>query len=141
MEAALDLFAEDGARGVSKRAICARARLNDRYFYEHFTDADAVIEAIVQDLTAEGLEAVNAASQKLRPIIHAQVQATAVAALDFLTSDPETCNSSCVRTPPRFCSAHGGECPRDRPRDGRDDPYPLGLRQANSTPRWLHTHS
>ena len=88
MEAALDLFAEDGARGVSKRAICARARLNDRYFYEHFTDADAVLEAIVQDGTARGLEAVNVANQKAAPDIHAQVQATAVAALDFLTSDP-----------------------------------------------------
>ena len=88
MEAALYLFAEDGARGVSKRAICARARLNDRYFYEHFTDADAVLEAIVEDRTARGLEAVNVASQKAAPDIHAQVQQTAVAALEFLTSDP-----------------------------------------------------
>jgi AcrR family transcriptional regulator len=87
MEAALDLFAEEGMRGLSKRAICVRARLNDRYFYEHFTDADAVIEAIVQDATARGLEAVNAASQKAAPDIRAQVQATAVAALDYLTSD------------------------------------------------------
>ncbi len=67
MEAALDLFAEDGARAVSKRAICARARLNDRYFYEHFADADAVIEAIVQDGTVRGLEAVNAANQTAAP--------------------------------------------------------------------------
>ena len=37
IEAALDLFAEGGVRAVSKRAVCARARLNDRYFYEHFT--------------------------------------------------------------------------------------------------------
>ena len=88
LEAALDLFAEDGARGVSKRAICARARLNDRFSYEHFTDADAVFEAIVQDRTARGLEAVNVASQKAAPDIRAQVQETAVAALDFLTSDP-----------------------------------------------------
>ena len=88
MDAALDLFAEEGARGVSKRAICARARLNDRYFYEHFTEADAVIEAIVQDRTARGLEAVSVATRQAAPDIHAQIQATAVAALDFLTSDP-----------------------------------------------------
>lgn len=88
MEAALDLFAKEGARGVSKRAICARARLNDRYFYEHFTDADAVIEAIVQDATLRGLEAVGAVNQQAAPDIRAQVHATAVAALDFLTSDP-----------------------------------------------------
>ena len=88
MEAALDLFTEDGARGVSKRAICTRARLNDRYFYEHFADADAVIEAIVQDRTVRGLETVNAATQEAAPDIRAQVHATAVAALDFLTADP-----------------------------------------------------
>ena len=33
IEAALDLFAEGGAQAVSKRAVCLRARLNDRYFY------------------------------------------------------------------------------------------------------------
>lgn len=88
MEAALDLFAEDGARGVSKRAVCARARLNDRYFYEHFTDADAVLEAVVQDATVRGLEAVNAVNQKSAPDIRAQVHATAIAALDYLTADP-----------------------------------------------------
>ncbi len=88
IEAALDLFAEEGARAVSKRAVCARARLNDRYFYEHFTDSDALLEAIVRDLTAEGLEAVNAATRTAAPDLHTQVQATAVAALEFLTADP-----------------------------------------------------
>jgi AcrR family transcriptional regulator len=88
IEAALDLFAEDGARAVSKRAVCARARLNDRYFYEHFTDSDALIEAIVRDLTAEGLQAVTAASGSAAPDIRSQVRATADAALEFLTADP-----------------------------------------------------
>jgi AcrR family transcriptional regulator len=88
MEAALDLFAEDGARGVSKRAVCARARLNDRYFYEHFTDADALLEAVVQDATVRGLAAVNAVNQTAAPDIRAQVNATAIAALDYLTGDP-----------------------------------------------------
>ena len=68
--------------------MCARARLNDRYFYEHFTDSDALLEAIARDLTAEGLEAVNAATRRAAPDIHAQVHATAEAALEFLTADP-----------------------------------------------------
>ncbi len=88
IEAALDLFAEDGARAVSKRAVCARARLNDRYFYEHFTDSDALLEAIVRDLTAMGLEAVGAATSEAPADIRAQVHATANAALEFLTADP-----------------------------------------------------
>jgi AcrR family transcriptional regulator len=88
IEAALDLFAEDGARAVSKRSVCARARLNDRYFYEHFTDSDALLEAITRDLTAEGLEAVSAATSHAAGDIRSLVQATADAALDFLTADP-----------------------------------------------------
>lgn len=88
IEAALDLFAEDGARAVSKRAVCARARLNDRYFYEHFADSDALLEAITRDLTAEGLAAVNAATSSVAPDIRTQVHATANAALAFLTADP-----------------------------------------------------
>jgi AcrR family transcriptional regulator len=88
MEAALDLFAEDGARGVSKRAVCARARLNDRYFYEHFTDSDALLEAVVRDLTAQGLEAVGAATREAPADIRGQVRATADAALEFVTADP-----------------------------------------------------
>jgi AcrR family transcriptional regulator len=88
IEAALDLFAEEGARAVSKRSVCARTRLNDRYFYEHFTDSDALLEAIARDLTAEGLEAVNAATRGAASDVRAQVHATAEAALEFLTADP-----------------------------------------------------
>jgi AcrR family transcriptional regulator len=73
---------------VSKRAVCARAKLNDRYFYEHFTDSDALLEAIVRDLTAGGLEAVGAAAQSVGPDLRAQVHATADAALDYLVADP-----------------------------------------------------
>jgi AcrR family transcriptional regulator len=88
IEAALDLFGEDGAQAVSKRAVCARAKLNDRYFYEHFTDSDALLEAIVRDLTAGGLEAVGAAAQGVGPDLRARVQATADAALEYLVADP-----------------------------------------------------
>src|SRR6185437_16138968 len=87
IEAALDLFAEHGARGVSKRAVCARARLNDRYFYEHFTDSDALLETIVRDLTSMGLEAVRAATREAPADIRGQVRATADAALEFLAGD------------------------------------------------------
>lgn len=88
LEAALDLFAEDGARAVSKRAVCSRARLNDRYFYEHFTDSDALLEAVVRDQTTAGLEAVGAAANGVGSDVGAQIRATAGASLVFLTADP-----------------------------------------------------
>lgn len=45
IDAGLNLFVESGASGVTMRAVCARARLNDRYFYEHFTASDTLLEA------------------------------------------------------------------------------------------------
>jgi AcrR family transcriptional regulator len=88
IEASIDLFAESGAVAVTKRAVCSRARLNDRYFYEHFTDSDALLEAVAQDITTQGLEAVVTAILDSPSDIHAQIHAAADAVLDFFTVDP-----------------------------------------------------
>jgi AcrR family transcriptional regulator len=87
IEAALDLFAESGASGVTKRAVCAHARLNDRYFYEHFADSDAVLDAAAQQITGQGLHAVTSATSAAPSDIRAQVHAAADAAVDFLIAD------------------------------------------------------
>jgi AcrR family transcriptional regulator len=88
IDAALDLLAESGASGVTKRAVCSRARLNDRYFYEHFTDRDALLEAVTQSVTSQGLEAVVTATLEAPSDIRAKVHAAAEAALAFMTADP-----------------------------------------------------
>jgi AcrR family transcriptional regulator len=88
IEAAIDLFAESGADGVTKRAVCSRARLNDRYFYEHFTDSDALLEAVAQDITTQGIQAAVTATLDAPSDIRAQVHAAADAVLDFFTVDP-----------------------------------------------------
>ncbi|MCA2207497.1 TetR family transcriptional regulator [Nocardia rosealba] len=88
LDAALDLLAAEGAPAVTKRAVCARAKLNDRYFYEQFADRDAVLTTLVEELTAEGIAAVVAATHAAEPDIHSQVHAAADAALGFLLDDP-----------------------------------------------------
>jgi AcrR family transcriptional regulator len=88
IEAALDVLAESGASSVTMQAVCTRARLNDRYFYEHFTDCDALLEVAAQDFTAQGLQAVIGATRAAPSDIRAQVHAAADAALDFMTADP-----------------------------------------------------
>jgi len=88
IDAALDLFADSGAGAVTKRAVCARARLNDRYFYEHFTDSDALLEAMAQDFAEQGLETVVTATLEGGLGIRSQVHAAAAAAIDFITADP-----------------------------------------------------
>ncbi|BCK54237.1 putative transcriptional regulator, TetR family protein [Nocardia wallacei] len=88
LDAALDLLAEGGAGAVTKRAVCARARLNDRYFYEHFADRDTLLEALAEDVTSRGIQAVIAATLAAGPDIDVQIRAAAESSLDFLAADP-----------------------------------------------------
>jgi AcrR family transcriptional regulator len=88
LDAGLDLFAESGAGAVTKRAVCARARLNDRYFYEHFADSDALLEAMAQEFTAEALNTIVPATLAAGQGVRAQVHAAATAAIEFITADP-----------------------------------------------------
>lgn len=88
IDVCLDLYSEGGARAVTKRAVCQRARLNDRYFYEHFTDSTALLRTMFEELTNQGLTTVTAAIDAAPPEINAQVQAAATTALHFLTEDP-----------------------------------------------------
>lgn len=86
LEAALDLIAESGVRSVTKRAVCSRARLNDRYFYEQFSDIDALLLALGDWVTTQGLEAVLDATRGAAP--PERVYAAADAALGFVLADP-----------------------------------------------------
>lgn len=44
--AALDIWVESGWAAVTMRGVCTRAGLNDRYFYEHYTDRDELLAAV-----------------------------------------------------------------------------------------------
>lgn len=88
LDAALDLFTEGGATAVSKRAVCARAKLNERYFHEHFANADAVLEAFIHEVAADVLDVIATASADAGPDLADQAKAVARAALEFLAEDP-----------------------------------------------------
>jgi AcrR family transcriptional regulator len=92
MDAALDLLTESGVRGVTKKAVCARARLNDRYFYEQFDDAEALLEAVANDMTAAGLRAVATATLQAPTDVRARINAAADAAIEFVVADPRRSN-------------------------------------------------
>jgi AcrR family transcriptional regulator len=50
LSACLDVIGEVGVLGVTVDAVCARAGLTKRYFYETFTDRDAALEAVTGDV-------------------------------------------------------------------------------------------
>lgn len=86
LEAALDLFSEGGSRAVTKRAVCARARLNDRYFDEHFDDPAELLEAVTREQTAQLIDVVVASAEAGTDLTE---QATNLvrSALSFVTAD------------------------------------------------------
>lgn len=88
LDAALDLLAEGGVNSVTKSAVCARSGLNDRYFYEHFADRDALTATLIAETSERGVQSVVAAMAETGDSITDQLRTAADAALTFLTSDP-----------------------------------------------------
>jgi AcrR family transcriptional regulator len=58
LDAALHLLDTEGFAAVTVRRVCRDAGLNNRYFYENFTDVDAMLDAIVDRLEQELLPTV-----------------------------------------------------------------------------------
>ena len=54
IDAATEIWVESGWAAVTMRGVCARTSLNDRYFYEHFSDRDDLL-ATVWDGIRDGL--------------------------------------------------------------------------------------
>ena len=46
IEAATDIWVESGWAAVTMRGVCARTSLNDRYFYENFSDRDDLLVTV-----------------------------------------------------------------------------------------------
>ncbi|MFS3130068.1 TetR/AcrR family transcriptional regulator [Nocardioides sp. Bht2] len=53
LEAGRDLWCEQGWAAVTMRGVCARAGVTDRYFYENFTDRDALLAAVAGEVRQE----------------------------------------------------------------------------------------
>ncbi|CAM3606893.1 TetR/AcrR family transcriptional regulator [Smaragdicoccus niigatensis] len=53
--AGFDLLGTEGTAGTSVRAVCARAGLSSRYFYESFANIDELLVAVFDDVTTRTL--------------------------------------------------------------------------------------
>ena len=63
MEAATEIYGEVGYRNASVRAICERAKLTERYFYESFQNSEALLIATYRLVTDAMLEDMAAAAR------------------------------------------------------------------------------
>ena len=55
VHAAFGLFGDGGEPRCSVRSVCRAAELNTRYFYESFTDTDALLGAVYDEVAAESV--------------------------------------------------------------------------------------
>jgi AcrR family transcriptional regulator len=80
LDATFELLGTSGWAGTTVRAVCRRARLNPRYFYESFADLDtlvvAVYDRLVAELRAEVRAAIDAAGDDLGDQMRAAVETT-----------------------------------------------------------------
>jgi AcrR family transcriptional regulator len=89
LDAAFDIAGSQGFSVLGVRAVCVQAGLNDRYFYESFTDCDQLLLAVYEDQAATliaRLMAVldNTADWELR----ARIRAVIDVGIDFGAEDP-----------------------------------------------------
>ena len=75
IQAGIDVFGTTGYRGATIRAICASAGLTKRYFYESFTDSEALLlacyERAAEQIHAAMVRAVTEAPPNLTDQVHA----------------------------------------------------------------------
>ena len=88
LEAALELLGNDGWQATTVRAICAKARLTPRYFYESFADRDELLMALFDGIVEEAAPTVLAAVLSAEDDARAKARAAIGAFVGLVTDDP-----------------------------------------------------
>ena len=116
IHAAFGLLGDGGASAVSVRSVCRAAELNTRYFYESFTDTDALLGAVYDEVAAKLGEMLTAAMAGGAGDDRARLRAGIRAVLDFSSADPRRGRSCSPRPhqPGARRPAHHGPGPSSR---------------------------
>ena len=89
IESALDVLANGDWRAITVDKLCTAAGLNKRYFYESFSDLDAVATAVVDDIAEQlRLVALEATAASATQPLAVQALSTVSALVNTLADDP-----------------------------------------------------
>ncbi|MBJ7328521.1 MAG: TetR/AcrR family transcriptional regulator [Solirubrobacteraceae bacterium] len=89
--AARELLRTEGWGATSMRSVCAKAGLSDRYFYESFSDRDALLSAVFDEIERDAVRSVGAAITRADPEDpRARTRAAIAALVDLIAADPAT---------------------------------------------------
>lgn len=87
LDATFELLGSEGWAGTTVRAVCQRARLNPRYFYESFGDLDALAVAVYDRTVDELAAAFEQAQPASDTSPRAHVRAATEAIVAFVDDD------------------------------------------------------
>ncbi|WP_328659450.1 TetR/AcrR family transcriptional regulator [Nocardia salmonicida] len=96
LDAALDIVAEDGQAKLTVAGLCARAGLNERYYYESFETRDGVLEALLDRIAEELTAAIATALATAAPDSRTQAHAAIDAGISVLTDDPRKAHAALI---------------------------------------------
>ncbi len=88
LDAGLEVLGTKGWAATTMTAVCARAKLTERYFYESFPDLEALLLAVFDQVTAEAAEVVLAAVEDSPREARPRTRAAISAFVELLTDDP-----------------------------------------------------
>lgn len=88
LDAGLDLLGTEGWSATTMTAVCGRAGLTERYFYESFADREALLLAVFDRVTAEAAGAVLAAVEGSPREARPRSRAAIAAFVELMTDDP-----------------------------------------------------
>ncbi|MBO2451801.1 TetR/AcrR family transcriptional regulator [Actinomadura barringtoniae] len=87
VDAALEIWGDQGWAAVTMRGVCARAGLIDRYFYESFPDRDALLAAVWDQVRDETVTLLTQAIDDQKDPID-QLHAAIAGLVQVMVDDP-----------------------------------------------------
>ncbi|MEU1204793.1 TetR/AcrR family transcriptional regulator [Nocardia sp. NPDC005825] len=102
LDAALDIVGTQGLAALTVRGVCEQAKVGPRFFYESFTDLDALATALLDEVQAEALEQARTAMTDTPGDPEAKLRAGVAALIIGVTDDPRRANIA-------FAQAYGSE--------------------------------
>ena len=109
IEAGLDVLGEHGIADMTMTAVCVRAGLTERYFYESFGNLDELLLALFDELSTELADTILDALEAAPPDLLARCRAATAALMAVLVEDPRKARI--------FSESIGSDALRER-RDG-----------------------
>lgn len=88
MDAAFEVFGQQGYRQTTMRLICAQARLADRYFYEHFSSTHDCYVAVHSQACSDAAHEVERAIRSLPGDLLTRARGGLTAFFEHIRSDP-----------------------------------------------------